>query len=220
MSSPPPASDGRRRRAPRLLAAGALVCLPLALAAAEPADDARAAAGARRLASEPCQECHGETGNSLSRSTPKLAAQAAAYLVKQLHDFQTGAREHPVMSTMAASLTGEDRRDIAAYFSTRAREPEAQPLSSARGRDLFRDGDVDRGIPQCASCHGEAGQGASARGVTAPMLARQHRTYLRIQLLRWRLGERRNSPEGVMNRVASLLTDDDIDALAEHLSGL
>lgn len=209
------------RRAPRLWqVAGALVSLPLALAAAAPDDDARAAAGARRLASEPCQECHGETGNSLSMSTPKLAAQAAPYLVKQLQDFQAGAREHPVMSTMAASLTDDDRRDLAAFFSTRAREPEAQRLSSARGRALFRDGDVDRGVPQCANCHGEAGQGAAARGVTAPMLARQHRTYLRIQLLRWRLGERRNSPGGVMNRVARLLADHDIDALAEHLSGL
>jgi cytochrome c553 len=124
------------------------------------------------------------------------------------------------MSAMAASLEEADRVDIAAWFSSQEREPERMRLSSARGRALFLDGDVERGIPQCASCHGERAQGGASRGVTYPMLARQHRTYLRIQLVRWRLGERSNSPDAVMNRVARLLDDDDIDVLAEHLSGL
>lgn len=203
-----------------LAAAGGLAIAPLTLATAEhTAGAARAAAGTRRLASEACQECHGEDGNSLSTSTPKLAQQREEYLAKQLRDFRTGARTHPVMSVMAAGLEQEDR-DIAAFFASNARAPEMHRLSSARGRALFQGGDVDCGLPQCSGCHGEAAEGGAAQGVSYPMLARQHRTYLRIQLIRWRLGERSNSPGGAMNRIARLLTDDDIDALADHLSGL
>lgn len=202
-------------------ALGSLAAAPLALAAPSDAERAgRVADGARRLASEQCQECHGEVGNSLSASTPKLSQQREEYIVKQLRDFRTDARKHPVMSVMAASLEEEDRIDIATYFSSHLRAREDFPLVNEMGRALFQGGDVDREIPQCINCHGEAAQGGNSRGLSFPMLARQHRTYLRIQLIRWRLGDRSNSPDGVMNRIARILTDDDIDALAEYLSGL
>jgi cytochrome c553 len=188
-----------------------------ALAALQEGD---AAAGKRISKTELCQECHGEDGNSLSMSTPKLAGHPAAYIVKQLGDFQSGARKHVVMNEMAASLSAADRFDIAAWFASRKRMPEPDRLVNLRGRDLFLYGDMERDIPQCANCHGERGQGAVVRGVNYPALAAQHRTYLRIQLINWRLGERRNSPDGVMNRIAQALSDDDIDALAEYLSGL
>jgi len=179
-----------------------------------------AAAGKRTSKTELCQECHGEDGNSLSMSTPKLAGHPAAYIFKQLGDFQSGARKHVVMNEMAASLSAADRLDIAAYFASCKRIAEPDRLVNHMGRDLFLYGDMERDIPQCANCHGERGQGATVRGVNYPALAAQHRTYLRIQLINWRLGERRNSPDGAMNRIAQALSDDDINALAEYLSGL
>lgn len=185
---------------------------------ADPAGDA--VSGRQGSKAELCQECHGEDGNSLSMSTPKLAGQSAPYLAKQLADFRSGARKHVVMSEMAASLSEAVCADIAAWFASRKRMPETGKLPGLHGRDLFQYGDMERGIPQCANCHGEKAQGLEMRGVSYPSLAAQHRTYLRIQLINWRLGERRNSPGGVMNSVAQSLSDDDIDDLAEYLSSL
>ncbi len=181
-----------------------------------------AASGRERSKGELCQECHGEDGNSLSMSIPKLAGQPAAYIAKQLADFQSGARRHVVMSEMAASLSEADRLDIAAYFASRKRERESEQdrVPGLHGRDLFLFGDMERGIPQCTNCHGENAQGQILQGVSHPSLFAQHRTYLRNQLINWRLGGRRNSPDDVMNRVAQALSDDDINALADYLSGL
>ena len=178
------------------------------------------ALGKQKIQSENCRECHGEDGNSLSKSTPKLAGQVAAYIAKQLADFQSGARKHVVMNEMASTLSADDRADIAAYFSSRARSPEPDKLPSLRGRDLFLYGDMERGIPQCVNCHGDQAQGGTVRGINYPSLAAQHRSYLRIQLINWRMGERRNSPEDAMSRVAENLGDDDIEALADYISGL
>ena len=52
------------------------------------------------------------------------------------------------------------------------------------------------------------------------MIGGQRETYLRGQLVNWKLNERHNSPEGVMNKVAQLLSEDEIDALAYYISGL
>lgn len=198
----------------------ALLSPVASLSAAQDGQPGDAAAGKRKSKAELCQECHGEDGNSLSMSTPKLAGHPSAYLAKQLADFQSGARQHVVMNEMAASLGESDRLDIAAYFASRKRTPEPDKLPSLMGRDLYLYGDMERGIPQCVNCHGERGQGATARGMGFPALAGQHRTYLRIQLLKWRMGERSNSPDGVMNRIARELSDDEINGLAEYLSGL
>lgn len=210
-----------RRAHTRLVVASIALILPLAALSA-PADGqlGDAVAGKRKSKAEQCQECHGEDGNSLSMSTPKLAGQSAAYLAKQLADFQSGARKHVVMNEMAAPLGEADRLDIAAYFSGRKKSAEPDKSFSLKGRDLFQYGDMERDIPQCANCHGDKGQGSAARGVSYPALAGQHRTYLRIQLINWRMGERGNSPDGVMNRIAQQLSDDEIGALADYLSGL
>jgi cytochrome c553 len=48
----------------------------------------------------------------------------------------------------------------------------------------------------------------------------QHRAYLRAQLIHWGSGERSNSTDGVMNKVAKSLTDAEIEALTDYLSGL
>jgi cytochrome c553 len=203
-----------------------LAALALAsVAAASPsraalADPGDPAAGEQKSRSELCQECHGEDGNSTSLATPKLAGLAPGYLAKQLRDFQSGARVHEVMTVMAAGLSEADRLDIAAYFSRTPRAKEPGGRSSPRGRELYLHGDVELGVPQCAPCHGERGEGSATGGRLVPALAAQHGTYLRIQLVKWRLGERRNSEAGVMNGVAHSLGDDDVGALADYLSGL
>ncbi len=65
-----------------------------------------------------CGACHGRDGNSTNPIWPKLAGQHAAYIVKQLKAFKSGARKDPMMSPQAANLSEEDMENLAAYFSS------------------------------------------------------------------------------------------------------
>ncbi|PWU21343.1 MAG: cytochrome C [Bdellovibrio sp.] len=80
------------------------------------AAEGNSADGKRKAAA--CVACHGAEGISINPLWPNLAKQKPEYLVKQLTDFYDGKRNDPVMSPMAKTLTEQDRKDIAAYFSS------------------------------------------------------------------------------------------------------
>jgi cytochrome c553 len=168
-----------------------------------------------------CLECHGREGNSGDTRIPNHAGQYAGYLAKQLRDFQTGARQHTVMSVMAEDLDVADIDDIAAYFALQKPMKGGDGSGNRSEPELFVYGDAGRGIPACAECHGKHGEGRVGEdGAFYPVIGGQRKVYLRSQLVGWKLGERKNSPNGVMNRVAKHLSDDEIEALSDYLSGL
>ena len=171
-----------------------------------------AANGKLRSRAEQCQECHGQFGESTTEHYPKLGGQKAAYLRKQLHDFQSGARKNEIMTAMASELSAQDIADIAAYFSGASRMDDAQPIIEQTGRSLFENGDPARALPACASCH------ADSSDVT-PSLFGQRELYLIAQLSSWKVDDRKNSPDNVMNTVAHVLTEAEIAALARYLAG-
>lgn len=226
-----------RRSLPVLLSLG-LLC-PLASAQTTQAARGKVvspppgdiALGQAKADSERCIECHGPEGQGAQHSNgpegkfPKLAGQHPDYLYKQLMDFRSGARKHDVMSLMARSVEPADLRDIVAFFASRPRAVgEGGPVSE-RARTLHLQGDAARGVPPCATCHGEQGLGSSsgsggARGVVTPLLAGQEYLYLERQLLDWRSGWRTNSPGGVMNQAVAPLSEAELKDLANYLSGL
>ena len=63
-----------------------------------------------------CAGCHGAAGISASPIWPNLAGQKAAYTVKQLKDFQSGARKDASMAAMAALSAGKEQA-IADYLA-------------------------------------------------------------------------------------------------------
>ena len=71
--------------------------------------------------SAPCQACHGPDGNSTDPQFPRLNGQYANYIVRALQDYQSGARQNPIMAGFAANLTDQDREDLAAFFSGQAK---------------------------------------------------------------------------------------------------
>jgi len=165
-----------------------------------------------------CQGCHGAEGISFVDLIPNLAGQYAPYTAKQLRDFQSGARTHQIMSAISKSISDTELADIAAYFSGRKKMQGDGTGGNPVAEKLFLKGDPARGIPSCMSCHGVNGK---APGVaTYPVIGGQHKAYLRVQLFHWRGGERSNSPDGVMNKIAKSLTDAEIEALTDYLSGL
>lgn len=56
-----------------------------------------------------CGACHGANGVSAIPLYPNLNGQKAAYTVKQLKDFQSGARKDPTMAAMAALSKGKEQ---------------------------------------------------------------------------------------------------------------
>lgn len=167
-----------------------------------------------------CQECHGSDGLSDSETIPHHAGQYALYLAKQLLDFQSGARKHEVMTVMAEDLLPDEIANIGSYFASQKTMQGEGGSQRSVGRDLFLNGDANRQIPACLSCHGENGKGRIADNIVYPVIGGQRKIYLRTQLINWKLGERKNSPAGVMNTIAAALSDDEIEALANYLSTL
>jgi cytochrome c553 len=95
---------------------GALALLIVALASSV---DAAAAGDAKagRAKALVCQACHGIDGLSKVPDAPNIAGQVEDYLVTQLQAFKSGARRSETMSVVASTLSDEDVRNLAAYFS-------------------------------------------------------------------------------------------------------
>ncbi len=64
-----------------------------------------------------CTSCHGSNGIGVLPMYPTLAGQHESYIIRVLHEYQTGYRKNPIMSAMAASLTNAQIRAVATYFS-------------------------------------------------------------------------------------------------------
>ena len=64
-----------------------------------------------------CQGCHGASaaGNGIF---PRLAGQQPAYIAKQLNAFKDGSRKSGPMQAMAANLSPEDIKSLAAYLGS------------------------------------------------------------------------------------------------------
>ncbi len=175
---------------------------------------------AGKTKSAACASCHGIDGNSMAPTFPKLAGQHAEYITKQLADFQSGARTDPTMTAMAAPLSQQDIADLAAFYSsnTAAIGSAADAEKAALGQKIYQGGDKDKGISACMACHGPSGAGNP--GAKFPSLSGQHSAYIVKALNDFRSGTRANDPAKMMRDVAAKMSDSEIAAVAEYISGL
>lgn len=173
-----------------------------------------------------CAACHGTDGNSLLTQYPKLAGQHAGYLEKQIKEFKLGmtsggkqGRMDPVMGGMAMPLSDQDAADLAAYFSTLPISDNTTSEESVElGQKLYRAGDAERGITACTACHGPRGNGTELSGF--PKISGQHADYVKIQLEKFRSGDRANDMNAMMRNISAKLTDAEISALSQYVGGL
>lgn len=70
-------------------------------------------------AARTCVACHGVGSDAVIPKPPVLSGQHADYLVHALNQYKSGARSGNVMSAFAATLSDEDMKRIAAFYSTR-----------------------------------------------------------------------------------------------------
>lgn len=199
--------------------------LGTALAAEDAAAPKADPAKGKQIAETVCVACHGADGNSVIPANPRLAGQHPEYLLKQLRNFkpkgsEPAERVNPIMAGMVASLSDDDMRNLAAYFS--AQKPAGDTANGSRasielGQKLWRAGDAATGVPACAACHGPAGAGLPAQ---FPRLAGQHAEYTETQLKAFRAMERTNDPNSMMRTIALRMTDPQIKAVADYAAGL
>ena len=177
----------------RSLAAGVLALL-LAAAAPGHADTLAIVKGS-------CAACHGEDGNSVAPTFPKLAGLQVEYLEKQLRDFMTGKRASELMAPAMAALKPADVAALAAYYAAQKPQPNTvgDAALAARGKQIFDDGNTDSGVPACVGCHQPGGAGNERY----PRLAGQHQAYAAQEMRRFRSGERNNDRARVMRAVAA-----------------
>lgn len=185
-------------------------------------DLANPSVSATTLAQQVCSNCHGLTGVAVSPNFPNLAGQVEAYVVAQLKEFKSHSRQDPAgfeyMWGLSRSLTEDQITGLAAYY---ARQPaarqsvEGDPTRLAPGQSIFSSGVADKGVPACASCHGDQGQG----NAIFPRIAGQHADYLVKQLIVFQRTDER--PEGsIMKTVAHELTGQNILDVAAYLQAL
>ena len=177
-----------------------------------------------------CAACHGEDGNSVAPTFPKLAGQNERYLIKQMNDIKYKLRPVASMIGQVDHLNDEQISDIAAYYASQTpSRGQAKPEDLELGAEIYRAGISETGVAACAGCHGASGAGNGPAGW--PMLAGQHREYIASQLRKWRIGAENTleeNPEGrtndgdarFMRDVALRLSDKEIDAVANFIAGL
>lgn len=188
--------------------------------AAPKADPARG----EPIASTVCGACHGADGNSQLAANPKLAGQHPEYLFKQMKNFKAADGKQPervnaIMNGMIAAFDENQMRDIAAYFGSKKQTGDTSKNRETveYGQKLYRAGDMAKGLPACAACHGPAGGGIPAQ---YPRIAGQFAEYTEAQLKAFRDGARANDPNKMMRMVAIKMTDAEIKAVADYIAGL
>jgi cytochrome c553 len=102
----------------------AMIAAAALLLAAPAFADGDAAHG--RARSQMCEGCHGiadyRTAYPEVYPVPRIGGQQAAYIVKALQDYKTGARKHATMRGIAATLSEQDMADLAAYYAGDAKK--------------------------------------------------------------------------------------------------
>lgn len=166
-----------------------------------------------------CTTCHGVHGEGHPGSGyfPRLAGKPAAYLARQLEDFQAGRRKYAPMEYTVRQLPPAYLREIAEYFAAqevpyeRSAVPRVSAAVLARGEQLLGHGDPTRQIPACSSCHGTELTGVEP---STPGLVGLPPDYISAQLGSWRTHTRATVAPDCMAVVANRLSESDITAVA------
>jgi len=169
--------------------------------------------------SKPCVACHAADGNSANPTWPKIAGQHANYLAKQLSDFKSGERKNDLMAGMVAGLSGQDMQDLAAYYARQELKiGESRGGNLDLGERIYRSGNAESGVAACAACHGPRGLGNPPAGF--PRVSGQHAPYTVSTLKAFAKGERANDRAAMMRGLASRMTEQEMQAVADYLAGL
>ena len=160
---------------------------------------------------EVCGACHGADGNSTIPTIPSLAGQPKQFIVSALFMFREGRRKNDAMTPFVEKLKNADLNDLALFFSSQKMTAPTRATASenvALGKAITEKNN-------CVACHTATLTGQQH----IPRLAGQTIDYLREQLKLFRASTRADF-DGTMTSAVQGLTPDDIEILADYLSGL
>ena len=164
-----------------------------------------------------CQACHVADGSRGAPANPILQGQHPEYLVKQRVEFKAGKRKNAVMSGMAAPLSEDDMKHIAAFYASKKVKPGFAKVKETvtLGEQIYRGGILAKAVPACSGCHSPNGAGIPAQ---YPRVGGQHADYTEAQLNAFRSGARANGP--MMMTIAARMNDKEIKAVSDYMAGL
>lgn len=202
----------------------------------DPAEYRRLVFGGAAGADEPgkpaalgaCTGCHGDRGTTPpSRLAPRLDIQSKAVIMAALHQYADGSRPSGVMTPVAARLTPDQARALAAYYAAPAAagrvaevaSPPVPPTGDGgqveRGRRIAVEGLSDAMLPPCAACHVDGSPDVF------PRLEGQSASYVEGQLRLWRAGGRSQTPTGqLMAVIAQRLSEQQAADVAAYFESL
>ena len=168
------------------------------------------AAGAAKAAA--CTACHGKDGVWQMAGAPSLAGQPDGFLQWQLVYFRSGTRKDAVMQPMAATLSDDDVRNLAAHFA--AQKPPPRGANGNVDPAMLSVGQRIAQANRCASCHKDdyAGEKAAAR------IGGQREDYLLKSLRDFKSGARTGGGVAAMPDGVYRLGDDELRALAHFMA--
>jgi cytochrome c553 len=180
----------------------------------------------RRAVLDNCRRCHGSKGEGIHvAALPKLAGQKSPYLAAALQAYARGERHSGIMQPIAASLSSDEIRQLAQYYSVLAPgEPAAadslggDPAAIQRGATIAQEGIPSQRVPRCAECHPTEGE---SRNPHYPNLAGQFSHYLVLQLELFKKRHRGGSPYAkLMYEAADRLTAQQMRDVALYYESL
>ena len=208
-------------------AAAAPAAAPAAAAAAAPADP-----GAAMYQAKGCPACHGAEGRTPIMSTyPKVAGLPEQYILNQLKDIKSGARNNgqtAAMKGIMAAVSEDDMKVLSGWLtglprtapasSAQAAAPapaaaEAAPAAPAAAEDPGKALYTQKG---CAACHGPDGRTPIMS--TYPKVTALPEQYIVNQMTDIKSGARNNGQTAAMKGIMASVSDEDIKTIAGWLS--
>lgn len=177
---------------------GALVLTSAAAVPASAADDIESRV-------QVCAGCHGQNGVPINTATPVIWGQQANYLYKELHDYHSGDRANPFMSSVAKQFTLPELREVANYFAAKQWPTQQHANKPA---------EAPKSAEMCKACH----QPNFVGGQPAPRLAGLSYDYLLTSMNNFADGRRDNNLD--MPGFMKALSESDREAIAHYLAGM
>jgi cytochrome c553 len=156
----------------------------------------------KAVAEKECKGCHGLDGKGAAPGIPNLAGQRGRYIMAALQEYKESKRIHAALRTIAADLSSDETRGVAAFYAS------LPPIPPVKG-PVFSPYENGKAVAAaCASCHGADGNSTTPG---TPSLAAQQPIYFVVATQEYLTGARESAPMDPMLRKMSKL---DIESAA------
>ena len=160
----------------------------------------------KAVAESECKGCHGLDGRGTAPGIPNLAGQRGRYIMAALQEYKEGRRVHAALRAIAADLSDDQTRGVAAYYAS------LKPIPAQKG-PLFSPYENGKTVSaECAACHGADG---NSKTPGTPNLAGQQPIYFVAATQEYLTGARASAPMDPMLRKLGRL---DIESVALYFA--